>query len=132
VTAFVDFFGETDYVALARTPAACTPDYTPLFGCSPDSCSELAGSANPTSYVTRDDSAALIVHGNADCAVPIGQSAALNAALKNAGVPSTLLTVNGGHGGPSFVTDDVLTQVDAFLDLYLKGPQSSRRRAVHH
>lgn len=132
VTAFVDFYGETDYVALAVTPAACTPDYTPLFGCSPASCPELAGSANPTSYVTRDDSAALIVHGNADCAVPLAQSAALDTALKHAGVPSTLVTINGGHGGPPFVTDDVLMQVDAFLDLYLKGPQSSRRRAVHH
>jgi dienelactone hydrolase len=132
VTAFVDFYGETDYVALARTPAACTTDYTNLFGCSPDSCPELAATASPTPYVTRDDAAALIVHGNADCAVPIGQSSALNDALQHAGVPSTLLTVNGGHGGPPFVTDDVLTQVDAFLDHYLKGPQSTRRRAVHH
>jgi acetyl esterase/lipase len=127
VTAIVDFYGETDYLALARTPGSCTIDYTSLFGCSPILCPDFAGSANPTIYVTQDDAPALIVHGSSDCAVPIGQSVALNNALKAAGVASTLMTVDGGHGGAPFGTDEVLQAVDAFLDKYLLTPAPSRK-----
>ena len=132
VEAIVDFYGETDYVALAQTPASCGIDYTSLFGCNPAQCPELAGPANPTIYVTQDDAPTLIVHGSSDCAVPIGQSVALNNALQAAGVASTLMTVDGGHGGAAFATDDVLLAVDAFLDKYLLTPAPSRKRAVHH
>jgi acetyl esterase/lipase len=132
VMAIVDFYGETNYVALAQTPASCTVDYTSLFGCNPAQCPELAGTANPTLYVTHDDAPALIVHGSSDCAVPIAQSAALNNALKAATVDSTLMTVDGGHGGAAFATDEVLQAVDAFLDKYLTTPAPSRKRAVHH
>jgi dienelactone hydrolase len=132
VAAVVDFYGETDYLALT-TPSACSINYISLFGCSPLVCQGLVASASPLQYASSGDAPTLIVHGSADCPVPIAQSTSLKLALDAAGVPATLLTVDGaGHGGPAFQSDTVLQAVDAFLDGYLMTATPTRRRAVHH
>ena len=44
VAAVVDFYGETDYLALS-VPSACSINYTSLFGCSPSVCPALVSSS---------------------------------------------------------------------------------------
>jgi dienelactone hydrolase len=120
VSAVVDWYGEVDYVALAQSPGSCAIDYTPLFGCNPAVCPDVARGANPALQASSGDAPFLIVHGSDDCAVPITQSATLRDALIAAGVPAQLITVNGaGHGGDAFADDSVLGAVDAFLDRYV-------------
>lgn len=56
-------------------------------------------SGSPVTYASPDDPPVLIIHGDADPAVPVEQAYLLQAALISAGVPVELLIVqNGGHG----------------------------------
>ncbi len=74
--------------------------------------------ANPITYVSKDDPPFLIMHGDKDELVPLGQSELLHAALEKAGVPSRLNVVPGaGHG---FAGREVDAVVDEFLDRHLK------------
>lgn len=80
----------------------------------------LAARANPITYVSRDDPAFLIVHGDKDSVVPINQSQLLHDALKQVGVKTHFHTINrGGHrrgfGGP-----EIEPLVVAFFDRVLK------------
>lgn len=60
---------------------------------------ELAKPVNPIEYISKDDPPFLIVHGDRDPAVPIGQSYLLRDALQEAGVPVEMVVVEGaGHG----------------------------------
>ena len=62
---------------------------------------EKVRQANPIAYVTPDDPPFLIFHGTADGTVPVNQSRALYAALREAGVEATYVEVEGaGHGFP--------------------------------
>jgi len=58
--------------------------------------------ASPINYVTPDDPPFLLVHGDADATVPIQQSEMMEAALKKAGVPVSLIRIEGGEHGPTF------------------------------
>lgn len=58
-----------------------------------------AMAASPLSYVSADDPPFLIMHGDRDRRVPVGQSEKLYAELCRKGVPATLLIAQGeGHG----------------------------------
>ena len=60
-----------------------------------------------------------IIHGTRDMTVPFHQSVIFHAALKKAGVESTLITVNdGGHGAPRPATDQ---RVQLFLERHFFG-----------
>jgi dipeptidyl aminopeptidase/acylaminoacyl peptidase len=64
---------------------------------------DKARAASPLTYVTADDPPFLIMHGDRDALVPLQQSVVLQAALKKAGVDSTLRTLEGsGHGDGGF------------------------------
>ena len=80
-----------------------------------------AAKANPISYVSKDDPPFLILHGDQDPLVPVGQSELLHAALKKAGVESELVVIPGaGHGGKEFHSDARRKQIVAFFDKHLK------------
>lgn len=51
---------------------------------------------SPIAYITSDDPPFLILHGDRDGVVPVEQARILHSHLKNAGVPSTLMIVEGG------------------------------------
>ena len=61
---------------------------------------------SPITHVTKDDPPTLILHGDADKLVPIQQSQAIIAKLKEAGVPAELVVKPGAvHGWPNLTAD---------------------------
>lgn len=119
VQAVVDFFGPTDLPKMQEQAgekgvmnhdAADSPE-SKLVGGPIQQNKDKAAKANPITYVSKDDPSFLILHGDADFLVPIGQSEMLHAALKGEGVSSTFLVMQGkghGFGGPE-VNEKVLT-----------------------
>ena len=79
-----------------------------------------AVAASPITYVSKDDPPFLIIQGENDFSVPASQGELLAAALKAAGVETTLEITPQGHsaGGPRF-----LPIVKAFFDKYLRKSQ---------
>ena len=126
VQAVVDYFGPTDFLQM---DAQSLPDG--LVHDAPDSPeSQLVGGpiqehkdrvarANPITYVSKDDSPILIIHGDQDKLVPYQQSVLLNDALEAAGVPVTFYKVEGGgHGW--FKDPKVPELTKSFLEQHLK------------
>jgi len=70
----------------------------------------------------------LLLHGDADDTVPFQQSIAMEAALRQAGVPVKLVRVEGGQHGTTFTTDskahrqlpETLAETLSWLSRYLK------------
>lgn len=63
---------------------------------------DLYAAASPVTQPGRAAPPALLIHGDADDLVPYSQSVAMEAALRDAGVPTRLLTVPGGKHGADF------------------------------
>ena len=127
VQAVCDYFGPTDFAAFAAAEGfehvavkPNSPVYQ-LFGGTVEEKAELARKASPIEYVSADDPPFLILHGTDDAVVPPDQSERLHAALQEAGVPSTLVTLpDTGHGGGAFNEPAVRERVAAFFDRHLK------------
>jgi dipeptidyl aminopeptidase/acylaminoacyl peptidase len=81
---------------------------------------DVARSASPVTYITKEDPPFLVVHGNRDMTVPCNQSERLDAAIRESGIDVTFVTVDGGdHGG--FVSPELTERVAAFCDKHLRG-----------
>ena len=78
--------------------------------------------ASPITYVSKDDPPFLIIHGEKDVGVPVSQGELLAAALKTAGVETTLETTPRGHS-VGLESPTLLPIVKAFFDKYLKKNQ---------
>lgn len=140
VTAVVDQYGVSDLLRLEDQKLPCYPflngnaAYMPpslLMGCPIQECKEKTATANPITYVSKDDPPFLILHGMLDCLVPWKQSVILQEALEKSGVDSRLILIpNGEHGGRQFDTAPNKQAVDDFLDKHLRGPVAKKRRAV--
>ena len=64
---------------------------------------------SPLRAVTKDTAPTLIIHGDADLAVPYEQSERFVAKLAEQNVPHQLITrKNAGHSWPDMSKDDVL------------------------
>jgi acetyl esterase/lipase len=129
VQCVVDLFGPTDLTKMREQSSGKgkidhdSPDSpeAKLIGGPVQQNKEKAAKANPITYVTKDDPPFLILHGDQDPLVPLGQSELLQAALKKAGVESELVVIPGaGHGGKEFTTDATRKKVEAFFDKHLK------------
>ena len=122
----VDFFGPTDFLMMDSQAgpdaklihdAPDSPE-SRLLGAPPQTVPQLAKSANPITYVSPDDPPFLIIHGTKDELVPYGQSILLKDSLEEAGVETTLISIeDGGHGGPRFA--GIQQRVLTFLDQHL-------------
>ena len=126
VAGVIDFFGPTDVSQMdaQRLPdgqkhdSADSPE-SKLLGAPVQTVPDKVRSANPITYVDPTDPPFLMVHGDKDPLVPLGQSELLAAALKKAKVPHELYTVpGGGHGG--FKDPEVPIKVRAFLEARFK------------
>jgi len=123
VQAVVDFFGPTDLPQMSKFSSAIdhdSPDSpeSRLLGGPVQQNKDRAARANPITYVTKDDPPFLIMHGDRDPLVPLNQSELLHAALRNAGVESSLEVVKGG--GHGFRGPEVDAAVERFFDRPLK------------
>ncbi len=125
VQAVVDMFGPTD---LAQMGKHADPDSTFDYGApnAPESLLlggpikeklELAKTANPLTYIDKNDPPFLIMHGDNDRLVPLGQSLILANALMEAGVGEVTMKIlhGAGHGGPPFFDNDSRRLIVDFL-----------------
>ncbi|HVL11729.1 MAG TPA: prolyl oligopeptidase family serine peptidase, partial [Gemmata sp.] len=82
---------------------------------------EKAAKANPINFVTKDDAPILILHGDVDPLVPLGQSEIFLEALKKADIPAELVVIKGGgHGGAGFATAENQEKIAKFFEKHLK------------
>jgi acetyl esterase/lipase len=126
VQAVVDFFGPTDFLQMNKQAgeesrldhdAPNSPESRLIGGPVLDN-PDKAQRANPIAYISASDPPFLIMHGDEDHTVPIGQSELLDAALQKADVSSTFRRVPGaghGFGGP-----EIARTVRTFFDRQLK------------
>ena len=129
VQAVVDYFGPTNLLNLdVFAKRNAIPNY--VYHDSDDSPESLlvggpihenrkiVAQTSPITFVSKNNPPFLIIHGLMDAVVPFQQSEELFYALKNAGVETTLLFINGvGHGFNSLSADNI---IDAFFDKHLK------------
>jgi acetyl esterase/lipase len=128
VQGVVDFYGPTDFSQMDAqripngqahgTPTSAESAY---LGCTlPDCPADKVRLANPIAFVDRSDPPFLIMHGDADTAVPPKQSQILYDALKAQGVKAELEFVPGANHIFAGATDAqgrvILDKVFAFID----------------
>ncbi len=122
VQAVVDWYGPADF--LSWDPNFNKNVYglvKALIGGSPQENREKALRASPVTYVDKDAAPFLILHGDKDNVVPLGQSQELAEALKKAGVEVRLEIVKGsGHGGPAFLSPENRKLIEDFFAKHLK------------
>lgn len=133
VTAVVNFFGPENLqtmVTQKSTMDRTTADYPEalLIGGRVQDKPEAAQQASPVTHISRGDAAFLTAHGTEDPLVPFAQATELHEKLKLAGVPSVLISMDGGgHGFASRELDEV---VGRFLDLHLLGKPAELKDAT--
>jgi acetyl esterase/lipase len=129
VQAVVDWYGPTDFSLLDSQAAANSrirhndpgsPE-SRFLGCELMKCAPtLVQSANPIAYVSAEDPPFLIMHGDADTAVPLKQSQILYDALRTKGVSVDLEVTpgvnHGFDGASSSQAKSILSKVFAFFD----------------
>ncbi|MEQ1839452.1 MAG: prolyl oligopeptidase family serine peptidase, partial [Verrucomicrobiales bacterium] len=127
ITAVVNFYGPADFLTIQEPPTtvdhnSSTSPESLLIGGAIQEHPEKARAASPQTYVSADDRPMLIIHGTKDPLVPYTQSVRFEKALEAAGVPTTLITVQGGGHGSQF-GPDINTLVIEFLRNQLSGPK---------
>lgn len=124
VQAVVDMFGPTDLTV--QFEGANQGTITNVFGAQTRP-SEILTNASPVTWVSADDPAFLILHGEKDTLVPLAQSQKLHDRLTAAGVDATLMVVkNAGHsfrqegGAISPSRAEISNMIVAFFEDHLK------------
>jgi acetyl esterase/lipase len=126
VQAVCDWFGPAELLTMGAQsgPDSRIPHDAPdspeakLVGGPLQDNKDKALAASPLTYVSADDPPFLIMHGDRDALVPLQQSVDLQAALKKAGVDSTLRTLEGsGHGDGGFRDP---ASFDAVKDFFIR------------
>lgn len=125
VQAVCDYYGPTDFTVFVATPgyeshASASSPEAKLIGGAVMENKDKAARVNPITYVSKDDPAFLIVHGDQDRTVPINQSQLLFAALKKAGVSAHFHTIKGAGHGQGFGGPEIEPMVSAFFESHLK------------
>jgi acetyl esterase/lipase len=129
VQAVVDWFGPTDLTLMAEQAGsqmmiqhndAKSPESL-LLGGPVQEKKELAKTANPLTYIDKNGPPFLIMHGDKDQLVPLGQSVILAKALIDAGVETTMKTIPGAaHDDPKFHSPENQQLIEGFLRRVLK------------
>jgi acetyl esterase/lipase len=129
IQAVVDWFGPTDFTAMAQQSGrggmiqhddANSPE-SMLLGGAVQQNRDLAKTANPLTYIDKNDPPFLIMHGDNDTLVPLGQSIMLAKALIDAGVEVTMKTLAGaGHEDAKFRNAENQRLIEEFLSRKLK------------
>jgi acetyl esterase/lipase len=121
VQCVVDWFGPTDFTRMGGSHDDANAPEARLIGGPVQENKEKSARANPITYVTKNSAPFLIMHGEEDKVVPIGQSELLDEALRKAGVECTFVRIPGnGHGGPGFASPENRKRIEEFFDKHLK------------
>ena len=98
VAAIIDKYGITDVWDWGYGSNVTSKSATRWLGDKAND-QKFAASVSPITYVNKNSPPTFIVHGDADPTVPYQQSVALHKKLKEAGVTTEFITVEGGlHG----------------------------------
>ncbi|MEW6669230.1 MAG: alpha/beta hydrolase [Thermodesulfobacteriota bacterium] len=120
VQVVIDWYGRADLACVSTDPAYADSPIAMLLGGSGPDFADEAEDASPIHYVSRNDPAFLIMHGDRDGVVPVEQSLAFTSALREAGVKVRLVILKGaGHGGEQFLAPEQVAIIDAFLQEHL-------------
>ncbi len=130
VQCVIDWFGPTDFQHYGDMSKAPKQDpngpFSRLIGGLPADKPDQVKRSSPVNYVQSDAAPFLIMQGDKDTIVPAQQSEILDAALRQAGVESTLKILPGaGHGGPGFSSPENVQAMTDFLDKHLQWPRSA-------
>lgn len=129
VQAVVDWFGPTDLTLMGQQAGphsviqhdSLNSPEAKLLGGLVKEKRELAKTANPLTTIDKQAPPFLIMHGDNDQLVPLGQSVILAKALIDAGVEVTMKTIPGaGHEGPQFRNAENRRLMEEFLTRHLK------------
>ncbi len=117
VQAVVNSAGPADLAGMFNESMDGSGPIAQLLGGTPQQLPEAYAEASPLYYVRKDAPPILTIHGEIDRSVPVKQSFLLDAMMKEAGAPHTLIIRKiRGH-------EDYTTSPEAwdFFDKYLKG-----------
>lgn len=130
VAGVVAYYGPTDFLQMdAQAPrdamslphdGAGSPE-SAYVGAAIHEVPDRVARANPITYVSPDERPPpfFLAHGSDDHIVPYGQSVLLDDALRKAGVPSTLHTVEGADHVFVGATKEQMEALDAATDEFL-------------
>jgi dipeptidyl aminopeptidase/acylaminoacyl peptidase len=120
VQAVCDWYGPTDFLQM-HDPNDKNHPTALLVGGPLSEHADQVKAANPITHVTKNAPPFLIMHGDSDPVVPIGQSELLDKALQAAGVEVTFRALPGaGHGGPAFGSTESRDAIAQFFAKHLK------------
>ena len=123
VQAVVNYFGPTELASCYESNETAADAIGAFLGGPPQDEADRYKAASPVTYVDRDDPPILTLHGSQDGIVPAEQAKLLDAKMKQAGAPHTLVILEGQPHG--FRDDaDVVARAAmyAFFDKHLKNP----------
>lgn len=127
-----DYYGPIDFQSFVTTPgyekhAGPESAETKLIGGRVLDNPEKAKQVSVTTYISKGDAPTLIVHGDKDPTVPIGQSEMFYNDLKKAGVDVVFHPIEGAkHGSPEFSTPQIISLVDTFFRKHLFEQSSNK------
>lgn len=116
----IPIFGSSDLTRPLRETPGVPTSRERFLGGRGEAVADLARHASPLLHVDAEDPPFYFIHGTADPLVPYEESVRLDRALREAGVPTALLTIEGGGHG-DFFGEPITRRVRAFLDATLRG-----------
>jgi acetyl esterase/lipase len=121
VQAVVNYFGPTDLTRLHSSSKRVAAILDVLLDGPPEQMAASYRAASPITYVSKSDPPTLTLHGTADPIVPVDQATELDAAMKKAGAPHTLMLMEGeGHGFKPAADKQAREATFKFFDAHLK------------
>lgn len=122
--AVISFYAPTDYLAIVEDapdnameqPGTPTASESLYLGYVPSTRPDEAAAAALSSHVRADAPPFLVLHGDADTRVGVGQARRFYAALQDGGADARLIIVEGAqHIDPKFTDPSIVDAVSQFL-----------------
>jgi acetyl esterase/lipase len=124
VSCVVNFCGPADFLTFGGQGSVIDPEDASsavgkLVGGKISERQGQAKNASPVQHISKDDAPFLHIHGTKDNIVPYAQAKEFDEKLDATGIPSTLLS---GEGGPHvFFSADMILKIRAFISHHLLG-----------